>query len=96
MIPPDRILTSPLVRARQTARILAVALGHERAPEETDVLHHSKTPDRVLELLTGLCRSEGAAVVMATHSERCARSCDTVHRLDHGRLLVDTPERVQG
>lgn len=35
---PDRIVTSPLPRARRTAEIVAEALGLEEAPEDSDAL----------------------------------------------------------
>ena len=44
------------------------------------------TGDEVGALLISLCRERAAAVVVATHNERLARTCDRVLFLQNGRL----------
>lgn len=58
---PGRLWTSPLVRARQTAEILAEALDTSRI-ETTDVLACGARPKRVLELAASA--GEGPAIVV--------------------------------
>jgi phosphohistidine phosphatase len=59
--PPDRLLASPLVRARQTAQILTDVAGWPRA-EEVAELSPEEPPQALLTLL-GKDRSELVAVV---------------------------------
>jgi phosphohistidine phosphatase len=59
--PPDRLLTSPLVRARQTAQILTDVAGWPPA-EEASELSPDKPPQALLALL-GKDRSPLVAVV---------------------------------
>ncbi len=59
--PPDRLLTSPLVRARQTAQILTDAAGWPRAEEVRELLPE-EAPQALLTLL-GKDRSKLVAVV---------------------------------
>ena len=59
--PPDRLLTSPLVRARQTAQILTEAAGWPRAEEVRELLPE-EAPQALLTLL-GKDRSKLVAVV---------------------------------
>jgi lipoprotein-releasing system ATP-binding protein len=40
----------------------------------------------VFEVLVGLARSRGTAVVIVTHDPELAAKCDRVLRLNHGRL----------
>ncbi|MEK7867545.1 MAG: histidine phosphatase family protein [Planctomycetota bacterium] len=58
---PGRLWTSPLVRARQTAEILARALDDARV-EETDVLACGARAKRVLELAASA--GDGPAIVV--------------------------------
>ncbi len=58
---PGRLWTSPLVRARQTAEILAKALDVARI-EESDVLACGARPKRVLELAASA--GDGPAIVV--------------------------------
>jgi phosphohistidine phosphatase len=58
---PDRLLTSPLVRARQTARILTDVAGWPRAEEAAELLPGG-APLAVLTLL-GRDRSKRVAIV---------------------------------
>ena len=50
----DRILTSPLVRARETARITARAYGGALEPEETELLGDRAEPARIVAALAAL------------------------------------------
>lgn len=59
--PPDRLLTSPLVRARQTAQILTDVAGWPRA-EEAPELSPDEAPQALLALLSK-DRSKLVAVV---------------------------------
>jgi phosphohistidine phosphatase len=61
----DRLLTSPLVRARQTAEITAVAYGGAPTPEETPALGDRATLPDVLAALARL--PADAAVVLVGH-----------------------------
>jgi putative ABC transport system ATP-binding protein len=69
---------------------LARALVHRPclvlADEPTGNLD-SHAGEVVLDLLTDLCRAEGAAVVLATHDERVAARADRRVRLSDGRIL---------
>lgn len=58
---PGRLWTSPLLRARQTAEILARALDDARI-EESDVLACGARPKRVLELASSA--GDGPAIVV--------------------------------
>ncbi|CAK0778706.1 phosphohistidine phosphatase [Gammaproteobacteria bacterium] len=51
---PNRIITSPRLRARQTAEITAVALGREGVLERSDALGEGYSPSAVLDML-GTC-----------------------------------------
>jgi phosphohistidine phosphatase len=59
--PPDRLLTSPLVRARQTAQILTQVAGWPQA-EETPELSPEEPPHSLLTLL-GKDRNKLVAIV---------------------------------
>ncbi len=48
---PQRIISSPLIRARQTAAIVAEILNASHSPEETDALSPGGSLDSLLELL---------------------------------------------
>jgi phosphohistidine phosphatase len=62
----DRLLTSPLVRARQTAAITAAAYGGAPAPEETTALgEHASLPD----LLAALAELPADAAVLGVGHE---------------------------
>ena len=61
----DRVLTSPLVRARQTAEITAKAYGGRIPLEETDALGDEARTKDLLKVLRGLPRR--AAVVAVGH-----------------------------
>ncbi len=91
---PDRLSGGEQQRvalARALVRRPALVL----ADEPTGNLDE-ESARRVLDVLTELCREECAAVVMATHSIRCAARCDRVLRLENGRLQepVDAAERT--
>ena len=60
---PDRLLTSPLVRARQTARILSEVAGWPQAQEAPE-LSPGESPQA---LLTLLARNEGKLVAVVGH-----------------------------
>lgn len=62
----DRLLTSPLVRARQTAEITAAAYGGRPAPEETATLGDEAT---LGEFLAVLARLPTDAVVVGVGHE---------------------------
>jgi phosphohistidine phosphatase len=62
----DRLLTSPLVRARQTAAITAAAYGGAPAPEETPALgERARLPD----LLAALARLPADAAILGVGHE---------------------------
>lgn len=55
---PERIFTSPRLRARQTAEITAQALGRRDVLQETDALGEAYSVKRVLALLRGYAGKE--------------------------------------
>jgi phosphohistidine phosphatase len=61
---PSLILASPALRTRETAAILAKALGlGGRALKDWDALHHGGTPQRALSLLARQRLPKSAALV---------------------------------
>jgi phosphohistidine phosphatase len=62
-ISPDRIVTSPLVRANQTAAITAEAVGLQGSLQESDALGNDYSPEGVLELLKGFGPEETVMLV---------------------------------
>jgi phosphohistidine phosphatase len=61
---PTLILTSPALRTRETAAILAKALGLPgRALKDWDALHHARSPEKALSLLGRQKLPKGAALV---------------------------------
>ena len=60
---PDRIVTSPLVRARQTADITAKVLSLEQRLEESDALGGGYSVENVLRLLEGFGSNETVMLV---------------------------------
>jgi putative ABC transport system ATP-binding protein len=81
---------SELSGGEQQRTALARALVHKPAlvlaDEPTGSLD-SQSGERVLELLGELRRSEGAALLLATHDERIARAADRVIRMRDGRIV---------
>ena len=45
----------------------------------------------VMRLLTRLSRERGKTLVMVTHSAEVSSLADRILRLDHGRLIVQSP-----
>jgi phosphohistidine phosphatase len=66
-VKPDAILTSPLLRARETAALLGRELGLEPAPEER--LAPGATADDVASAVDG----RGGTVVVVGHQPDCSR-----------------------
>jgi phosphohistidine phosphatase len=52
-VAPDRILTSPLPRARETAGIVAAALGRSERLETSELLHASRDATEIRDGLQG-------------------------------------------
>lgn len=67
MVPPDRILCSPLLRARQTAEILRDAFGSNLELEQTPALHHSIAPTKILAQLQGDLIENLGAIALVGH-----------------------------
>jgi len=67
MLPPDRVLCSPLLRACQTAEILREALGSDIEIEKTPALHHSIAPTKILEQLQGDLLENVGAIALVGH-----------------------------
>jgi len=59
------------------------------ADEPTGNLDHDHAQD-VLDTFRELCKEQGVALVMGTHSEDCASFCDRVLRLRDGNLTETT------
>lgn len=61
---PSLILTSPAVRTRETALMLAKALGLKRsAVRDCEALHHSRPPEKAFAALARMGLPEAAALV---------------------------------
>jgi putative ABC transport system ATP-binding protein len=73
------------------ARALAIRPRLILADEPTGDLD-SKTGEQVLELLRGLCRSEGMTLLMATHDPAAATFASDLYRLRDG--VVEAYERA--
>ncbi|HEY3758279.1 MAG TPA: ABC transporter ATP-binding protein [Solirubrobacteraceae bacterium] len=54
----------------------------------------SRRSREILELLTGICRDRGVAVLLVTHDPQAAAYADRVHALHDGRLVDYEPEHV--
>lgn len=67
MVPPDRILHSPLARARQTAKILAQHTGLAGELASSDELTPSANPAITVDLLQGELLDGGEAIVLVGH-----------------------------
>ena len=70
------------------ARALAAAPRALLADEPTGDLDRA-SGRRLHETLQGLSRARGLTVVVVTHNDELARSCDRVLRLEAGRLVPD-------
>ncbi len=67
MLPPDRILASPLLRAQQTAELLRESLGSSIEIEATPALHHSVAPTAILEQLQGDLLEDVGSIALVGH-----------------------------
>ncbi|MHC5065777.1 MAG: phosphohistidine phosphatase SixA [Planctomycetota bacterium] len=67
MLPPDRILASPLLRAQQTAELLRESLGSGIEIESTPALHHSVAPTAILEQLQGDLLEDVGSIALVGH-----------------------------
>lgn len=81
----DRLLTSPLVRARQTAEITARAYGRRIVPEETDALGDEARLKDLLRTLRRLPR--GASVVAVGHEPFLSKAVAALVSPDGGARL---------
>jgi putative ABC transport system ATP-binding protein len=75
------------------ARALSTEPKLVLADEPTGSLD-SRRSREVLELLTGICRERGVAVVLVTHDPQAAGYADRVRSLHDGRLSDEVPEPV--
>jgi phosphohistidine phosphatase len=66
----ERLLTSPLARARETAEITARAFGGRLAPEPTELLGDRAEPASTL---AGLAALEGGALLCVGHEPTLSR-----------------------
>jgi phosphohistidine phosphatase len=66
----DTIFSSPLVRAVQTAEIIAKALNHEASTEVMDELSPGNSPEDVTKRLRNL--KGGGNVILAGHEPNCS------------------------
>ncbi len=88
---PDVVLTSPLLRARETAAALARATGSKT--EADDRLAPGATPDDVQEAVAG----RGERVVVVGHQPDCGRVAATLTGGDEpsfppaGMIVIDLP-----
>ena len=71
-IRPDAVLTSPLLRARETAAEIAKAVGTEPEPDER--LAPGATPDDFLAAATG----RGETVLVVGHQPDCGRAASAL------------------
>lgn len=72
-IAPDPIYTSPLVRARQTAAILARQLEGDHDPQVVDELCPGGRMDRMLRDIQARHRHPAAVVMLASHEPDLGR-----------------------
>jgi phosphohistidine phosphatase len=88
---PDVILTSPLLRARETGAALSRATGSETEPD--DRLAPGASPDDVREAVAG----RGGLVVVVGHQPDCGRAAATLTGDDEpsvppaGLIVIDLP-----
>ena len=66
-VQPDTILTSPLLRARETAALLADELGVEAVPEER------LAPGATADAVTSAVKGRGETVIVVAHQPDCSR-----------------------
>jgi phosphohistidine phosphatase len=71
-IRPDAVITSPLLRARETGAEIAKAVGVETEPD--DRLAPGATPDDVLAATAG----RGQTVVVVGHQPDCGRAASAL------------------
>jgi phosphohistidine phosphatase len=64
---PDAILTSPLLRARETGALLAGALGGEAVPDER------LAPGATADAVTSAVNGRGETVIVVAHQPDCSR-----------------------
>ncbi len=67
MVRPDRIISSPLVRARQTAEILVDVLDWDGELEFSEDLVYSATPTRAATMLQGELLNDADSVALVGH-----------------------------
>ncbi|MCA8943922.1 MAG: histidine phosphatase family protein [Planctomycetes bacterium] len=67
MIEPDRVVSSPLVRARETAEILCEELEFGGALEESEQLVYSAPPTRAVTLLQAELLAHSDSIVLVGH-----------------------------
>ena len=82
---PDAVLTSPLLRARETAELIARAAGLDAEPD--DRLSPGATPERLREAVAG----RGETVVAVGHQP----DCSTIMLALTGREVAFAPGAVQ-
>lgn len=84
--------TGEMSGGEQQRVAIARALVHEPrlvlADEPTGNLD-ARTGEEVGELLLSLCRARGACVIIATHNEQLARTCDRRLLVKDGRVVED-------
>jgi phosphohistidine phosphatase len=73
-IRPDAIVTSPLLRARETADEIAKAVGAEAQAEPDERLAPGATPDEVLAAAGG----RGETVLVVGHQPDCGRAASAL------------------
>ena len=69
---PDRVLASPLLRARQTAEVLVAAARHAPAIEISAALEPDQDPSAVLDAIALLGAGDGH-IVLVTHQPLVGR-----------------------
>lgn len=67
MVEPDRIVSSPLLRAKQTADLLVEALGFPGALEESEHLVYSAAPTRAVGVLQAELMANSESIVLVGH-----------------------------
>jgi phosphohistidine phosphatase len=82
----DRILSSPLLRAKESAEILAAALDFERKIEESDLLVPGASPRAIVDALRGDVLEGLESVVLVGHEPHLGGTLG---------LLLSGSERVE-
>jgi phosphohistidine phosphatase len=78
----DTVVSSPLVRAVQTAELAARAMGFSQSIPSLQSLRSEESPSRALDDL----RAAGGVILAVTHEPMASALCALVSGISHGSL----------